>query len=107
LNAYTGGDDKKSNVQTQSKDKGPFSWREGKVEDAEEVFKASKALEAQIIKIKDAKNKARIVAHMMKVNFLNPSIDEESDVVVSKKDMHDTHIVDLFVLDLFSSIPTI
>jgi len=63
--------------------------REGKVEDAEEVLKMSKALEAQMVEMEAAKNKAQIVAPVMKDGLFNPPADEESDVVVSEEDMHD------------------
>ncbi|XP_068469910.1 uncharacterized protein [Phaseolus vulgaris] len=63
--------------------------REGKVEDAEEVLKMSKALEAQMVEMEAAKNKSQVVAPVMKDGLFNPPVDEESDVVVSEEDMHD------------------
>jgi len=39
---------------------------EGKVEDVEEVLKMSKTLEAQMVEKENAKNKAQVVAHVMK-----------------------------------------
>jgi len=83
-----------------------YLWREGGVKDDEEVLKTSKALEAQMGEMEAEKNKAQFMAHVMKDEIFNPTIVEESDVVVSKNDMHDTHTVDLFVPDLSSSIPT-
>jgi len=62
--------------------------REGKVEDAKKkILKTSKALKAQVIETKDAQNK--FMAHVMKDGIFNPSLDEESDLVLSKEDMHD------------------
>ncbi|KAK7368912.1 hypothetical protein VNO80_10945 [Phaseolus coccineus] len=61
--------------------------REGKVEDAEEVLKMSKALEAQMVEMEAAKS--QVVAPVMKDGLFNPPVDEESDVVVSEEDMHD------------------
>ncbi|XP_027920945.1 uncharacterized protein LOC114178977 isoform X1 [Vigna unguiculata] len=63
--------------------------REGKVEDAEEVLKTAKSLEAQMVEMEAAKNKAQVVATVMKDKLLNAPVDEESDVVVSEEDMHD------------------
>ncbi|XP_014509199.1 uncharacterized protein LOC106768523 isoform X2 [Vigna radiata var. radiata] len=63
--------------------------REGKVEDAEEVLKMAKSLEAQMVEMEAAKNKAQVVATVMKDKLFNPPDDEESDVVVSEEDMHD------------------
>ncbi|XP_047174045.1 uncharacterized protein LOC124841760 [Vigna umbellata] len=63
--------------------------REGKVEDAEEVLKTAKSLEAQMVEMEAAKNKAQVVATVMEDKLFNPPVDEESDVVVSEEDMHD------------------
>jgi len=57
------------------------------VEDVEEVLKTSKALEAQMAEIEDAKNKALVVAHVIKDELFNPPIDEDSYMVVSGEDM--------------------
>jgi len=43
-----------------------------------------KALEVQTVKTEAAKNRAKVVAHVMKDGLVNPPIGEESDVVVSK-----------------------
>ncbi|KAK7400445.1 hypothetical protein VNO78_11653 [Psophocarpus tetragonolobus] len=63
--------------------------REGKSEDAEEVLKMAKALEAQMTDMEAAKNKAQIEATVMKDGLFNPPVDEERDVVVSEEDMLD------------------
>jgi len=62
--------------------------REGKIEDAQEIPKTFKSLEAQMVETKDAKNKAQVVTCVMKDELFNPQIDEESNIVVSKEDMH-------------------
>jgi len=49
-------------------------------------LKFPKALEVQTVKTKVAKNKAKVVANVMKDGLVNPPIDEESVVVVSKKE---------------------
>jgi len=59
---------------------------EWKVKD--EVLKMSKILEVQTVETEAAKNKAQVVAHVMKDGFLNPPIDEESYAVVSKEGKH-------------------
>jgi len=58
---------------------------EWKVKDEEEVFKMSKALEVQTVVTEATKNKTQVVAHVMKDEFCNPPIDEESDTVVLKE----------------------
>ncbi|CAJ1936258.1 unnamed protein product [Sphenostylis stenocarpa] len=63
--------------------------REGKAEDAEEVLNRAKALEAQMEEMEAAKNKAQVVATVIKGGLFNPPVDEERDVVVSEEDMHD------------------
>ncbi|RDX81946.1 Hepatocyte growth factor-regulated tyrosine kinase substrate, partial [Mucuna pruriens] len=63
--------------------------REGKAEDAEEVLKMAKALEAQMAEMEAAKNEARVEATVRKDKLINSPIDEEGDVVVSEEDMHD------------------
>jgi len=45
----------------------------------------SKALEVQTVETEAAKNKAKVVARVMKDGFFNPQIDEGSDAVVSKE----------------------
>ncbi|KAL3010928.1 hypothetical protein AAZX31_07G172700 [Glycine max] len=63
--------------------------REGKAEDAEEVLKMAKALEAQMAEMDAAKSKAQVEATVMKDRLFNPPVDEERDMVVSEQDMHD------------------
>jgi len=55
---------------------------EGKVEDAEKFLKKSKALEAHMVEIEYANNKAYVVTHMMKDEFFNRPIDGKIDVVI-------------------------
>lgn len=66
--------------------------REGKAEDAEEVLKMAKTLEAKIEEMDALKNNVQVEATMKKELFNSPvetAIDEERDVVVSEEDMHD------------------
>jgi len=52
------------------------------IEVVEEMLKTSKALEAHIAEMEVAKNKAQVVAHVMKDGIFNPPFDEESGVVI-------------------------
>ncbi|KAI5386331.1 uncharacterized protein LOC127100669 [Lathyrus oleraceus] len=66
--------------------------REGKAEDAEEVLKMAKTLEAKIEEIDALKNRVQVEAHVKKELFSSPvdtAVDEERDVVVSEEDMQD------------------
>ncbi|KAL5054418.1 hypothetical protein RYX36_035100 [Vicia faba] len=66
--------------------------REGKAEDAEEVLKMAKTLEAKIEEMDALKNKVQVEAPMKKELFNSPvdtAVDEERDVDVSEEDMHD------------------
>ncbi|TKY59379.1 Vacuolar protein sorting-associated protein 27 [Spatholobus suberectus] len=63
--------------------------REGKAEDAEEVLKMAKALEAQMEEMEAAKNRAQVEATVMKGGLFNPPVDGERGVVVSEEDMCD------------------
>lgn len=67
--------------------------REGKDEDAEEVLKMAKALEAKMAEMEAPKNELLVEATMTKKELFNPPVDtpvdEERDVVVSEEDMHD------------------
>ncbi|CAL0331440.1 unnamed protein product [Lupinus luteus] len=67
--------------------------REGKDEDAEEVLKTAKDLEAKMAEMEAPKNESRVEATMLKDKLFNPlvqtAIDEERDGVVSEEDMHD------------------
>jgi len=62
---------------------------EGKVNRSKEVLKSSKALEDQHVEKEVTKNKVQIVDHLLKDGLFNPPVDKESDVAVSKEDMHD------------------
>lgn len=66
--------------------------REGKAEDAEEVLKMAKTLEAKIEEMDALKNKVQVEAPKKKELFNSPvdvAVDEERDVVVLEEDMHD------------------
>ena len=66
--------------------------REGKTEDAEEVLKMAKTLEAKIEEMDALKNEVQVEAPKKKELFNSPvnvAVDEERDVVVSEEDMHD------------------
>ncbi|PNX92481.1 FYVE zinc finger protein [Trifolium pratense] len=66
--------------------------REGKAEDAEEVLKTAKTLEAKIEEMDALKNKVQVEAPAKKERFNFPvdmAVDEERDVVVSEEDMLD------------------
>ncbi|XP_057421843.1 uncharacterized protein LOC130715743 [Lotus japonicus] len=63
--------------------------REGKAEDAEEVLKMTKVLEAKLEEMEAPKKEAMAEATMMKGERFNPAVDEEKDVVVSEEDMQD------------------
>ncbi|KAG4999433.1 hypothetical protein JHK87_020505 [Glycine soja] len=63
--------------------------REGKAEDAEEVLKMAKALEAQMEEMEAAKNKPQVEATVTKDGLFNPPVDEERYMVVSEEDLHD------------------
>lgn len=66
--------------------------REGKTEDAEEVLKMAKTLEAKIEEMDALKNNVQVEALKKKELFNSPvdvAVDEERDMVVSEEDMHD------------------
>ncbi|KAH1049892.1 hypothetical protein GLYMA_08G061700v4 [Glycine max] len=63
--------------------------REGKAEDAEEVLKMAKALEAQMEEMEAAKNKPQVEATVTKDGLFNPPVDEERYMAVSEEDLHD------------------
>ncbi|GAU45352.1 hypothetical protein TSUD_84750 [Trifolium subterraneum] len=66
--------------------------REGKAEDAEEVLKTAKTLEAKIEEMDALKNKVQVEAPAKKEHFNFPvdmAVDDERDVVVSEEDMLD------------------
>ncbi|OIV94586.1 hypothetical protein TanjilG_25648 [Lupinus angustifolius] len=75
--------------------------REGKDEDAEEVLKKAKDLEAKMAEMEAPKNESRVDATMMKDKLFNPlvetAIDEERDGVVSEEDMHDPALNSMLV----------
>jgi len=53
-----------------------------------------------MLEMEATKNKAHFMAHLMKDEIFNPSLDEESDVVVSEEDMHDPSL-NLMFTDLW------
>jgi len=55
--------------------------RKGRVENAKEILITSKALVAQIVEMKVAKNKTKFMAHVRKDKIFNPL--KKSDVIVS------------------------
>ncbi|WJX46340.1 hypothetical protein P8452_33153 [Trifolium repens] len=66
--------------------------REGKAEDAEEVLKTAKTIEAKIEEMDALKNKVQVEAPAKKERFNFPvdmAVDEDKDVVVSEEDMLD------------------
>jgi hypothetical protein len=66
--------------------------REGKAEDAEDVLKTAKTIEAKIEEMDALKNKVQVEAPAKKERFNFPvdiAVDEDKDVVVSEEDMLD------------------